>query len=140
MVIYCDSAQLLKLLLGLAYTDGHDIKTVLGGHAACVYAVVPAMLKGQCQVAVPCRGDRGRAGTQDEEMIFAVPKDQIGRLVHGLQQSGTGLIPTRFSMTPEYHLSESYAKMARLMGMNKADGSEIQGFKSEERRLALEYK
>jgi uncharacterized protein (DUF169 family) len=140
VVIYCDSAQLLKLLLGLAYTDGQDITTVLGGHAACVYAVVPAMLKGQCQVAVPCRGDRGRAGTQDDELIFAVPKDQIGRLVHGLQQSGTGSIPTRFSMTPEYRLSESYAKMARLMGMKKADGSKIQGFKSEELRYALEFK
>jgi uncharacterized protein (DUF169 family) len=139
-VIYCDSAQLLKLLLSIAYKDGHDIRTVLGGHAACVYAVVPTMLKGQCQVAVPCRGDRGRAGAQDDEMIFAVPKDQIGSLVNGLQQSEVGSIPTMFSMKPEYSLSESYAKIARLMGMKKADGSEIKGFNAQERRLSLEYK
>lgn len=137
-MIYCDSAQLLKCLLGIAYKDGHDISTVLGGHAACVYAVVPTMLKGQCQVAVPCRGDRGRAGAQDDEMIFAVPQNQIGRLVHGLQQSGTGAIPTRFSMKPEYRLSESYAQMARLMRMKKANGSEIAGFTAQERRLSLE--
>jgi uncharacterized protein (DUF169 family) len=139
-VIYCDSAQLLKLLLGIAYKDGHDITTVLGGHAACVYAVVPALLTNQCQVAVPCRGDRGRAGTQDDEMIFAVPRDQIERLAQGLQQSGTGSIPTRFSMKIEYRLSESYATMARLMGMKKSDGSAIEGFTAQERKLSLEYK
>jgi uncharacterized protein (DUF169 family) len=35
-VIYCNSAQLLRLLLGIAYEDGGDITTVLGGHSACV--------------------------------------------------------------------------------------------------------
>ncbi len=139
-VIYCNSAQLLRLLLGIAYEDGRDIATVLGGHAACVYAVVPTILKGECQVAVPCRGDRGRAGTQDDELIFSVPKDKIERLAHGLEQGGTGSYPTGFSMTPEYGLSESYAEMARLMGMKKADGSEIEGYTGEERRRALQYR
>jgi len=139
-VIYCDSAQLLRLLLGIAYKDGRDITTVLGGHAACVYAVVPSMLKGECQAAVPCRGDRGRAGAQDNEMIFSVPRDKIGDLALGLERKGTGSIPTRFSMTAEYKLSTSYAEMARLMGMRKADGSEIKGYTEEERRLSLEYR
>jgi len=138
-VIYCDSAQLLKLLLGIAYKDGRDITTVLGGHAACVYAVVPAMLKGECQVAVPCRGDRGRAGTQDDEIIFSVPKGKIGDLAFGLEQEGTGSIPTKFSMTPEHMLSTSYAEMARLMGMKKADGSEIKGYTAEERMRSLQH-
>lgn len=139
-VIYCNSAQLLRLLLGIAYEDGRDITTVLGGHSACVYAVVPTLLKNKCQVAVPCRGDRGRAGTQDYEMIFSVPRDQIGRLALGLEQEGTGSTPTGFSMTPEYELSEGYAEVARLMGMKKADGSEIKGYTGEERRRALQYR
>lgn len=139
-VIYCNSAQLLRLLLGIAYKDGRDITSVLGGHAACVYAVVPPLLKGGCQVAVPCRGDRGRAGAYDDEMIFSVPKGQIGRLAHGLEQKGTGSYPTGISMVPEYELSESYAELARLMGMRKADGSEIRGYTAEERSLRLQYR
>jgi len=139
-VIYCNSAQLLRLLLGIAYEDGRDITTVLGGHAACVYAVVPTLLKGECQVTAPCRGDRGRAGAQDDEMIFSVPREQIGRLAHGLEQRGTGSYPTGFSMTPEYELSTSYAEMARLMGMRRADGSEIRGHGEGERRRALQYR
>jgi uncharacterized protein (DUF169 family) len=139
-VIYCDSAQLLRLLLGIAYRDGRDVSTVLGGHAACVYAVVPAINEKMCQVAVPCRGDRGRAGAQDDEMIFSVPKEKIGDLALGLEHEGAGSIPTRFSMKPEYELSPSYAEMARLMRMTRADGSEIKGHSEEERRRALQYR
>jgi len=139
-VIYCDSAQLLRLLLGIAYEDGRDVETVLGGHSACVYAVVPPLLRGECHVAVPCRGDRGRAGAQDDEMIFTVPRSQIGRLAHGLEQPGTGSYPTGFSMEPEYKLSEGYAEMAGLMGMKRADGSPIGGFKKGERERDLQYR
>jgi uncharacterized protein (DUF169 family) len=139
-VIYCNSAQLLRLLLGIAYQDGRDIPTVLGGHAACVYAVVPTLLQGRCHVAVPCRGDRGRAGAQDDEMIFSVPKAQIGRLADGLEQEGTGSYPTGFSMQGEYKLSESYAEMSRLMGMRRADGSEIKGHSKKDRERDLQYR
>ena len=139
-MIYCNSAQLLRLLLGIAYEDGRDITTVLGGHSACVYSIVPSMLKNECQVAVPCRGDRGRAGAQDDEMIFSVPKDQLGQLAHGLEQDGTGSYPTGFSMDAEYKLSESYAEMARIMGMKRANGSEIQGHKKKDREQDLQYR
>lgn len=138
-VIYCDSAQLVRLLLGIAYEDGRDITTVLGGHSACVYAVVPSMLKGECQASVPCRGDRGRAGAQDDEMIFTVPREQIGRLADGLEKDGTGSTPTRFSMRPEYQLSPSYAEAARAMGMKASDGSPIRGYTAEERKRSLHY-
>jgi len=139
-VIYCDSAQLLRLLLGLAYEDGRDITTVLGGHSACVYAVVPSMLKGECQASVPCRGDRGYAGTQDYEMIFTIPRDQIGRVVEGMDQPGTSTTPTRFSMNPEYMLSEGYSEIARQMGQKDSDGKPIKGYTGEQRRLNLQYR
>jgi len=139
-VVYCDSAQLLRLLLGVAYDDGRDIKTTLGGHSACVYAVVPSMLSGECTASVPCRGDRGYAGTQDGEMIFTIPRDKIGRVVHGLDQGGTSTVPTRFSMNPEYRLSEGYAEIARQMGQVAGDGSAIKGYPARDRRLALQYR
>jgi uncharacterized protein (DUF169 family) len=139
-VVYCDSAQLLKLLLGLAYEDGRDITTVLGGHSACVYAVVPAMLKDQCQASVPCRGDRGYAGTQDYEMIFTIPQSLIERVVDGMDQAGTSTTPTRFSMNPEYMLSEGYAEIAKLMGQVGSDGESIKGYSGKDRRLNLQYR
>lgn len=140
VIVYCDSAQLLRLLLGLAYEDGRDITTVLGGHSACVYSVVPSILKGECQASVPCRGDRGYAGTQDYEMIFSIPQDQLERVVEGMDQPATSSIPTRFSMNPEYMLSEGYSEIARLMGQVDSDGNPIKGFGGEDRRLNLQYR
>jgi len=139
-IVYCDSAQLLRLLLGLAYEDGRDINTVLGGHSACVYAVVPSMQKGKCQASVPCRGDRGYAGTQDNEMIFSIPRDQIDRLIEGMDQPGTSSAPTRFSMNPEYMLSEGYAEIAKLMGQVDSEGRAIKGYGGKDRRLNLQYR
>jgi uncharacterized protein (DUF169 family) len=65
---YCDSAQLLRFLLGIAYEDGRDLPVVLGGHAACVYTVVPSIVEKQCWVSVPCRGDRSRGGAEENEI------------------------------------------------------------------------
>jgi uncharacterized protein (DUF169 family) len=139
-VIYCNSAQLLKLLLGVAYKNGRDITTVLGGHSACVYTVVPSLLKDECQVSVPCRGDRGYAGAQDDEMIFTAPKDKVEELAFGLEQRGTSNLPTRFTMSPEYKLSTGYAEIARQMGQKRSDGSEIKGYNEKERLLSLQYR
>lgn len=73
-------------------------------------------------------------------MIFSAPKEKLGDLVLGLEQGGTGSIPTRFTMTPEYRLSPSYGEIARLMGMKKADGTEIKGYTERERKLRLQYR
>jgi uncharacterized protein (DUF169 family) len=125
-VIYCNSAQLVRLLLGIAYHDGRDIKTIISGHSACVYGIVPPILDGECHIAVPCRGDRSLAGAQDDEMIFSVPKQKISDLALGLEQEGTGSIPSIIDMKSEHELPPAYAKLAHVMGIKRADGSEIE--------------
>jgi len=133
VVIYCNSAQLLRILLAVAFKDGRDITSQLSGHAACVYTVVPALKTGKCYVTIPCRGDRNRAGAQDDEIIFTVPRAKLDDLVLGFGKEGTGRVPSTPMLVSEYKLSPSYAKMAGLMGMKKSDGSEIQGFTKKER-------
>jgi uncharacterized protein (DUF169 family) len=128
VVVYCNSLQLLRLLLAAAYKDGRDVVSKLSGHVACVYAIVPPMQTKKCYVAVPCRGDRNRAGAQDNEIIFTVPIEKLDDLILGLGKEGTGSVPATPMMVPEYKLIPSYAEMARLMGMKKSDGSEIQGY------------
>jgi hypothetical protein len=43
-------------------------------------------------------------------------------------------------MEPEYKLSGSYAEMARMMGMKKADGTDIEGYGKKERERDLQYR
>ena len=121
VMIYCDSSQLCLLMLGREYKEGYNLKCALSSHAACVYGVVPAVLSGRSQVAVPCRGDHYRAMAGDEEMIFTVPRGELQDLMIGLRQvESTGSkLPQGYAFRPEYPLHESYRKIAQMMGYIK---------------------
>jgi len=118
VMIYCDPSQLSLLLLAREWKDGYNLKCALSSHAACVYAVVPAILSGEPQVAIPCRGDHYTAMAGDDEMIFTVPNGKLDDLMAGLrfvEKSGSRL-PRGYYLRPEYPLSDSYEKIAQLMG------------------------
>jgi uncharacterized protein (DUF169 family) len=127
VLIYCNTLELTRLLLSIAYKDGHDITSQLSGHSGCVYAIVPPMKTGGCSVSLPCMGMRQYAGCQDDKITFTVPRAKLETLVLGLQQPGTGGTPVKIWTRAEYTMGNSYAELARLMGMKKADGSEIVG-------------
>ena len=121
VMIYCDSSQLCLLLLGREYKEGNNLKCSLSGHAACVYGVIPAVQSGECQVAVPCRGDHYRAMAGDDEMIFTVPRGKLEDLMLGLRRiEATGSkLPQGYAFLPEYPLQEAYKKTAQMMGYIK---------------------
>lgn len=118
VMIYGDSAQLNLLLLAREYKEGYDVKCALSSHAACVYAVVPAIQSGECQVAIPCRGDHYRAMAGDDEIIFTVPRGRLEDLMAGLRyvNSSGSRLPKGYSVLPEYPLRESYEKIVKMMG------------------------
>ena len=120
VVLYCNSAQLSLLLLGRECKDGRNLKCSLSSHAACVYAVVPAIQSGQCQAAVPCRGDRYMALAGDDEIIFTVPKGRLEDLMIGLRyvhETGSRL-PRAYSMEHEPEVPPSYAKIGKMLNMD----------------------
>lgn len=118
VMVYCDSTQLSLLLLGREYRDGHDLKCAISSHAACIYGVVPPLQRGECQVAIPCRGDRYRAMAGDDEMVFTTPRVKLADLMAGLRHLETtgSRLPRGYTLMPEYPLLESYDKMAKMMG------------------------
>jgi uncharacterized protein (DUF169 family) len=121
VMIYCDSSQLCLLMLGREYKEGYNLKCALSSHAACVYGVVPSVLSGEYQVAVPCRGDHYRAMAGDEEMIFTVPQGKLQDLMIGLRhvESTGSKLPQGYAFRPEYPLHDSYKKIAQMMGYIK---------------------
>ncbi len=117
VMIYCDSAQLNLLLLGREFKEGYNLKCGLSGHAACVYAAVPAIKTGDYQVAVPCRGDRYHAMAGDEEMIFTVPKSRLQDLMRGLRhvEKNGSKLPRAYTYRPEYQLVRIYEKIGKML-------------------------
>ncbi len=116
-IFYCNSPQLSLLLLGREYMDGHDLPCHLSSHAACVYSVVPPLKTGNCQVAIPCRGDRYFALAGDDEMIFTVPTAKLEDLLTGLRhvEKYGSKLPRNPQMKQEPQFPASYQKILKMV-------------------------
>ena len=120
VVIYCNSSQLRCLLAGMKYKEGYQVTSTLEPGGACVQSTVPVIQSGECQVTVPCIGDRRWALAQDDEMIFSVPRGKLEDLLLGIRffdKAGFGF-PINFAMRPEYPLHENYLKVGKMIGMD----------------------
>jgi uncharacterized protein (DUF169 family) len=119
VTIYCDSAQLRFLLGAMRYKNGYQVTSLLEPGGACVQATVPVLNSGECNVAVPCMGDRTLALAQDDEMIFSVPIEKLEELMVGIRHfAKTGSVfPIKFNMRFDYPLMASYKKAGKLIGL-----------------------
>jgi len=118
-MIYCNPAQLTQLLVAINWKDGHDLTCRLSGHAACVYSIVPVIHNARFQVTSPCVGDRVTAMASDDELIFTALTDALEDLVLGLRylDKYNSRLPREPWLRYEGELPDSYAKIARMMGM-----------------------
>ena len=82
-------------------------------------AIVPVLKNGECNVAVPCMGDRTGALAQDDEIIFSIPSEKMEDLMAGMKHlDRTSLIfPIKFNMQYDYPLMENYQKVGRMIGL-----------------------
>jgi uncharacterized protein (DUF169 family) len=120
VVIYCNTNQLRCLLSGVKYRDGYLVKPTLDPSGACFQATVPVLQTGECQVTVPCGGDRAHALAQDDEMIFSIPKSRLDDLMFGLRyfdEAGRGYGRFAPDLRPEYPLSDLYLKAGKMVGL-----------------------
>jgi uncharacterized protein (DUF169 family) len=120
VVVYCNTNQLRCLLSAMKYRDGYLVRPTLDPSGACFQATVPVLQTEECQVTVPCGGDRAHAMAQDDEMIFSIPKSRLEDLMFGLRyfdESGRGFRRFAPDIRPEYPLSDLYLKAGKMVGL-----------------------
>lgn len=120
IIMHINGMMMSQLLIVKNWIDGKDLRCQLSGHAACVYAVVPALTKNECCVSIPCFGDRKFAGAQDDELLFTITPDMLPEFIKGsrfLQKNNWG-IPESKIYKEEYNLSPDYIKLAEGIGMD----------------------
>jgi uncharacterized protein (DUF169 family) len=121
IIIYSDTNQLRHLLLSLP----NDVRTQVNGYFfpfSCAYGVVTPMLTGQYAVVLPDPGEYARALTIAGEMMFAVPKDKVKKLVQDLSEyksTGPGYAhETGMIMRPDFPQPDLYKKVFEAWGMD----------------------
>lgn len=127
IVMHVNGMMISQLLIVKNWIDGKDLQCQLSGHAACVYAVVPALTENQCYVSIPCRGDRRLAGAQDDEILFTITPDILPDFIKGIrhvQENKQGL-PIKEEYKEEHDLAPSYIRLGEEIGIDMRKSSLI---------------
>jgi uncharacterized protein (DUF169 family) len=90
LVVYGNSAQVLRLATAALFERGGSLRTEITGRIDCADLVIRAMQTGECQVVLPCYGDRIFAQTQDHEMAFTIPAARFEEVTRGLEGTAKG--------------------------------------------------
>jgi len=120
ILMHVNGMMTSQLLIVKNWIDGKDIHAQLSGHAVCVYSIVPTILKKDCNIAVPCKGDRRLAFAQDDEIIFTMVPEMLPNFIEGsrwLQEHNWG-IPMIQEYKEEYDLKPKYRDLLDKIGMD----------------------
>ena len=88
--IYANPAQVMRLVQGALWRRGGKLTSSFGGRVDCSEIIVTTMQTQECQVILPCSGDRIFGQTQDHEMAFAMPAGKVPEVMEGLRGTHKG--------------------------------------------------
>ncbi|MBI2846382.1 MAG: DUF169 domain-containing protein [Chloroflexi bacterium] len=114
VVIYGDSAQVMRLVQGAVYERGGYLTSSAAGGRDCADIISQTMLSGECQFVLPCNGDRIFGMAQDHEMAFSMPWSRVESTIRGLKaghESGLQRYPIPSYLRFEAALPPSYYKL-----------------------------
>lgn len=116
VVVYGNSAQVLRLVNAALYAKGGSFKAELTGRGDCADIVIRTRQTRAPQLILPCYGDRVFGLAADDEMAFAFPFAMGDELVAGLEGTSKGGIrypvPT-FALRAEPVFPPSYVELER---------------------------
>lgn len=115
VVIYANAAQVMRLTQAWSYVTGERVAGSFGGKVECdEYLIGP--FKGQTpRVVIPGNGERIFAGTQDDEIAFALPGAAMSGLAQGLQKVGRA-IGARYPVPPYQNFQPDFPEAHKRLG------------------------
>lgn len=116
IVLYGNSAQVMRLLIAALYKKGGKLTSSFGGRVDCSEIIVTTKETEKCQVILPCNGDRVFGLVQDHEMAFTIPAALTDDMVEGLEGTHRGGIryPIPYFMNFEGIFPPKYQKLSEL--------------------------
>jgi uncharacterized protein (DUF169 family) len=86
VMIFCNAAQLMRLVHGATQKAGVPLQSMFSGRGGtCTEGVLQTFKTGQSKVVLPGNGDRVWAMVQDREMAFAIPVEALDFVIAGLE-------------------------------------------------------
>ena len=120
VLVYCEPAQLRRLLMGAKGSGGGRVRSEFDPIDSCAYAVVPVLETGEYRITVPDPGEYARAAAGDDEMIFSIPGDRLAGLVAALQRGEEmtrGMPWNDIEMRPDFPRPDFYDRIFHKWGL-----------------------
>lgn len=86
IAIYCDGAQLMRLIQGALRGKGGAITSSCMGAFGCSRIIAWTINSNECNYHIPGGGERMSALTQDHEVVFAAAMSQVEQLIKELKE------------------------------------------------------
>ncbi len=90
IVIYGNSAQVMRLVTAALWKTGGRLTSSFSGRIDCSDSVIVPLQSKKPEVILPCYGDRVFAQTQDDEMAFSLPASWMADIIEGLEGTHKG--------------------------------------------------
>ena len=116
VLVYGNSAQIVRLLSGCLYKRGGSVKSDFSGRGDCADIVIKGKKTGEPQVILPCHGDRVFGMTGDDEMAFTFPFAMADEVVEGLEKTHAGGVryPIPIFLRFQAEFPKSYQDLEKL--------------------------
>jgi uncharacterized protein (DUF169 family) len=116
VVVYGNSAQVLRLVNAALYERGGELHSASSGRADCADIVIRSAKKKEPQLVLPCYGDRLFGMAADDEMAFTFPFAMGAEIVRGLEGTHAGGVryPVPVHLRFQAEFPKSYQELERL--------------------------
>lgn len=86
VMIFCNPAQLTRLVHGATQETGMSVRSMFSGRAGtCTEGVLQTFRTREPKVVLPGNGDRVWAMVQDDEIAFTIPANWLDPVIRGLE-------------------------------------------------------
>jgi uncharacterized protein (DUF169 family) len=124
VLVYGNSAQVLRLLNACLFEKGGSLKSEFSGRGDCSDIVIRSLRTGEPQLVLPCYGDRIFGMAADDEMAFTFPFGMAEKVVQGLEGTHAGGVryPVPVYLRYQADFPKSYQELERLWDESKRPG------------------
>ena len=85
-LIYANPAQMILLINGLQYSGFKKFEWNCVGESSCADSWGRALATGQPSLSIPCFAERRYGGVPDDELLMALPPNDLPKAIAGLEQ------------------------------------------------------
>lgn len=121
IAFYGNPIQLMRLVQAWTYGKGKRVDGHFGGKVECTEYLLAPFLTQSARLAIPGTGDRVFSMTQDDEIVFSLPGNELADLVKYLQVAGKKIgaaypVPVFLNFQPEF--PKLFKELGKEWGMS----------------------